>query len=274
MDCSRELPLYVQAELLGMNRSGLYYQPVPITEAELALRHRIDEIYTKWPFYGSRRITAILNREGYSINRKAVQRHMRELGLYAIYPGPNLSKRNLQHKIHPYLLRGLAITAPNQVWGTDITYIRLTKGWMYLVAILDWHSRYVVEWALSDTLEADFVIATVAKAFEGALPEILNSDQGSQFTCDEYIQLVTSRGVRLSMDGRGRAFDNIFTERLWRNLKYEEVYLHEYFNPRDARTGISSYFKLYNHSRPHQALNYYTPFDVYSGRVARPARRV
>lgn len=177
---------------------------------------------------------------------------MRELGLFAICPGPNLSKRNMQHKVYPYLLRGLSITAPDQVWGTDITYIRLAKGWMYLVAILDWYSRFVVAWELSDTLEAGFVKATVARAFERAIPGILNSDQGSQFTCDEYIQLVSSSGVKISMDGRGRAFDNIFTERLWRSVKYEEVYLHDYLSPRDARIGISRYFELYNYSRPVQ----------------------
>jgi putative transposase len=271
---NRELPLYIQAKLLSLNRSGLYYKPVPISEASLALRHRIDEIYTRWPFYGTRRITAILEHEGYTVNRKAVQRHMRELGLFAICPGPNLSKRNMQHKVYPYLLRGLSITAPDQVWGTDITYIRLAKGWMYLVAILDWYSRFVVAWELSDTLEAGFVKATVARAFERAIPGILNSDQGSQFTCDEYIQLVSSSGVKISMDGRGRAFDNIFTERLWRSVKYEEVYLHDYLSPRDARIGISRYFELYNYSRPHQALNYCTPFDVYSGRTAGLALRV
>lgn len=261
----RGLAVSIQAELLSLNRSGLYYKPKPVTEAELELRKRIDEIYTKWPFYGSRRITAVLNREGRLVNRKAVQGLMRELGIAGICPGPNLSKRNMQHKIFPYLLRGVAVTAPNQVWGTDITYIRLAKGWLYLVAIMDWYSRYVIEWELSDTLEAEFVLTAVTRAFERAVPNILNSDQGSQYTCDEYIELAQSVGVKISMDGKGRALDNIFTERLWRSLKYEEVYLHDYASPREARQGIRRYLELYNYSRPHQALNYNTPFDVYCG---------
>lgn len=260
---TRELPIKTQAEFLGLNRSSLYYKPRSPSPEEVRLKHRIDEIYTEYPFYGSRRITAQLRREGWQVNRKAVQRHMREMGLEAIYPGPNLSRRRQEHRVYPYLLRGLAIVAPNQVWGIDVTYIRLLRGWMYLVAILDWYSRYVVSWELDASLEVGFVLTAVERAFQGARPEILNSDQGSQFTSPAYIQRVEAAGVKISMDGKGRATDNIFVERLWRTLKYEEVYLHEYTSPREARQGIGRYLEFYNHRRPHQALGYRTPAELY-----------
>jgi putative transposase len=255
----------MQAELLGLNRSGLYYRPLAPSPEEIALKHRIDELYTLRPYYGSRRITASLRREGWHLGRKAVQRQMREMGIQGIHPGPNLSKRRSDHKVYPYLLRGLAITLPNQVWGIDITYIRLARGWLYLVAIIDWFSRYVLGWELDDSLELGFVLEAVARAFVQAKPEILNSDQGSQFTSDSYLQLLHSAGVRVSMDGKGRASDNIFTERLWRSLKYEEVYLHDYQSPKEARSGISSYLEFYNHQRLHQSLNYQTPAEVHFG---------
>lgn len=261
------LPIKAQAELLGLNRSGLYYHPVPPSPEELALKRRIDEIYTAYPFYGSRRITAHLRREGLQVNRKAVQRHMQEMGIAGITPGPNLSRHNRQHQVFPYLLRGLSITAPNQVWGIDITYIRLARGWLYLVAILDWYSRYVVSWELDLTLEVPFVLEAMGRALQQARPGIVNSDQGSQFTSPSYIALLQSAGARISMDGKGRATDNIFTERLWRSLKYEEVYLHEYASPRQAREGIRKYLDFYNSSQPHQALGYKTPKEVYFGRV-------
>lgn len=260
-----ELPIKTQAELLGLNRSGLYYRPAPPSEEEVALKHRIDEIYTECPFYGSRRITAQLRREGWVVNRKAVQRHMREMGIAGLCPGPNLSWCNGEQRTYPYLLRGLAIQRPNHVWGIDITYIRLVRGWMYLVAILDWYSRYVVDWELDDTLEVDFVLATVSRALGKARPDIMNSDQGSQFTSPQYLQLLTEAGVKISMDGKGRASDNIFTERLWRSLKYEEVYIHAYGSPREARQGIARYLEFYNHRRLHEALDYRTPFEVYFG---------
>ena len=250
---------------MGLNRSGLYYQPLAPSAEEVALKHRIDELYTLRPFYGSRRITATLQREGWRLNRKAVQRHMREMGIQGIHPGPNLSKRRSDHQVYPYLLRGLAITEPNQVWGIDITYIRLAKGWLYLVAVLDWFSRYVVSWELDDSLELGFVLSAVAKAFTQAKPDILNSDQGSQFTSPAYLELLRSANVRVSMDGKGRASDNVFTERLWRSLKYEEVYLHDYQSPRKARTGIARYLDFYNHERLHQALDYQTPAELYFG---------
>lgn len=259
-----ELPIKTQAELLGLNRSGLYYKPVPPSEEEVAVRHRIDELYTMYPFYGSRRITAALRREGWTINRKAVQGHMRAMGIAGVCPGPNLSRRNTQHRIYPYLLRGLCINRPNQVWGIDITYIRLARGWMYLVVILDWYSRYVVAWELDDTLEVDFVLVAVTRGLSQAHPEIVNSDQGSQFTSQEYVELLQGAGVRISMDGKGRAFDNIFTERFWRSLKYEEVYVKDYQSPREARQGIARYIDLYNTERLHESLDYRTPFEVYT----------
>ncbi len=254
-----------QAELLGLNRSGLYYRPLAPTAEEIALKHRIDELYTLRPYYGSRRITASLRREGWRLNRKAVQRHMREMGIVGISPGPNLSKRRCDHQVYPYLLRGLDITEPNQVWGIDITYIRLVRGWLYLVAIMDWFSRYVLSWQLDDSLELSFVLKAVARAFSQAKPDILNSDQGSQFTSPAYLELLHHAQVRVSMDGKGRASDNVFTERLWRSLKYEEVYLHDYQSPREARTGIAQYLDFYNHERLHQSLDYRTPAEVYFG---------
>jgi putative transposase len=258
-----ELPISVQAKLLGLNRTGLYYKAMPPSEEEIALKHRIDEIYTKYPFFGSRRIAAFLKGEGFSVNRKAVQRHMQEMGIEGIYPGPNLSKRDLQSRIFPYLLKGLSIEHPNQVWGIDITYIRLRASWMYLVAIVDWYSRYIVEWELDQTLEIPFVLEAVQRAFKRSCPEIFNSDQGSHFTSPKYIKLLKDKNVKISMDGKGRAIDNIYTERFWRSLKYEEVYLNEYTTPREARVGIRSYMKFYNDERPHQSLNYLTPAKLY-----------
>jgi putative transposase len=256
------LPLKTQADLLGLSRASLYYRPrLPSAEA-IALKHRIDEIYTAHPFFGSRRMAAAL-RPQFVVNRKAVQRHMQEMGLVGIYPGPNLSQRNMAHRIYPYLLRRLKLERPNQVWGIDITYIRLVAGWLYLVAVLDWYSRYVLSWELDQTLEMPFVLSAVQRALAQAKPEIWNSDQGSHFTSPQYTELLTAANIRISMDGRGRALDNILTERLWRSVKYEEVYLHDYANPREAHQGLSRYFEFYNNERPHQALDYQTPADVY-----------
>ncbi len=264
----RELPLSVQAELLGLNRSGLYYQPLPPSAEELWIKRRIDEIYTEYPFYGSRKITAELRKE-LVINRKAVQRHMREMGLRAITPGPNLSQRRQDHAIFPYLLRDLTAARPNHVWGIDITYVRRCGGWLYLVAVLDWYSRYVVSWELDQTLEMPFVLDAVERALAQATPAIWNSDQGSHFTSPQYINRLKQADVQISMDGKGRALDNIFTERLWRTVKYEEVYLHDYVSPRDARQHLAHYFDFYNYRRRHQALDYLTPAQVYFGKEAR-----
>lgn len=267
----KELPLNVQADLLSLSRSGLYYQPVSPPAEEVALKHRIDAIYTDYPFFGSRRITVQLRREGMSINRKAVQRHMREMGIAGICPGPNLSQRNQEHRVYPYLLRQVTAAYPNHVWGIDITYIRLQKGWLYLVAVLDWFSRYVVSWQLDDTLDIDFVLVAVDQALADQKPIIWNSDQGSHFTSPQYTQRLLAADVQISMDGKGRALDNIFTERLWRTVKYEEVYLHDYQTPKQARIGLTEYFDFYNYRRPHQSLAYLTPAEVFFANiVARP----
>jgi len=256
------LPLLTQADLLSVSRASLYYQPVGPSPTELAIKRRIDAIYTAYPFYGSRKIAKALAPD-FLVNRKAVQAHMREMGIAGIVPGPHLSQRNIAHRIYPYLLRNLKVTRPNQVWGIDITYIRLQHGWLYLVAVLDWFSRYVLSWELDQTLEMPFVLAAVQRALAQAHPEIWNSDQGSHFTSPQYTALLDAANVQISMDGRGRALDNIFVERLWRSVKYEEVYLHEYANPREARQGLTRYLEFYDHERLHQALGYQTPAAIY-----------
>src|SRR5699024_3875880 len=260
-----DLPVSQQAELLGVNRSSLYYKPVQPSQEEVDIKHRIDEIYTKFPYFGSRKITETLHAKGVTINRKRVQRHMREMGIQAVYPGPNLSKRNLQHRVYPYLLKGLVIDHPNQVWSIDITYIRLHRNWMYLTAVIDWYSRCIISWELDQTLDMDFVLKAVQRAFTvGAIPEIFNSDQGSHFTSSSYISMLQEHpSISISMDSKGRALDNIRIERFWRSLKYEEVYLKDYNTPREARNNIRAYMELYNHERPHQSLNYQTPGSVY-----------
>jgi len=260
---NNELSVATQCELLGLNRSGVYYVPRPIDARSLSLQRRIDEIYTACPFYGIRKITAQLKLEGWLVNHKAVARHMPLMGLRAIYPGPNLSQRAQLSALYPYLLRGLDIVRPNQVWGVDITYIRLRSGWMYLFVVLDWHSRFVVGWALDLTLEIGFVLEAMRSALAVATPTICNSDQGSHFTSPQYTNLLRDVQVQISMDGKGRALDNIFTERLWRTAKYEEVYLKDYASPRDARSGLSDYLDFYNYRRLHQALDYQTPANVY-----------
>jgi len=259
---NQKISLKEQAMLLSISRSGLYYQPIDPSPKEIATKHRIDEIYTCWPFYGSRRITAILRKE-MTISRKTVQKYMREMGLEAIGPRPNLSKPHPQHKIYPYLLRNIAADHPNHIWGIDITYIRLQAGWMYLVAVIDWYSRFVVSWVLDQSLAMDFVLEAVDQALRISQPEIWNSDQGSQFTNPQYVDRLETHGIQISMDGRGRALDNAFTERLWRSVKYEEVYLNEYQTPREARTGLTNYIDFYNYHRPHQSLQYLTPAEVY-----------
>ncbi len=260
---SDELPVMTQAELLSLNRSSLYYQPQPPSATEIGIKHRIDELYTRWPFYGSRRITAHLQQEGVIINRKTVQRHMREMGIEGVSPGPNLSKRTQKEGVYPYLLRHITSAYPNHIWGIDITYIRLHAGWMYLVAILDWYSRYVVSWELDHTLEMPFVVTAMQQALAQATPHICNSDQGSHFTSPQYAQLLLAADVQISMDGKGRALDNIFTERLWRTIKYEEVYMHDYASPKEARQQLREYVHFYNHQRLHQSLGYQTPAAVY-----------
>jgi putative transposase len=258
------IPIIRQCELLGVNRSNYYYQPVPASPRELDLMRRIDEIYTEFPYYGSPKITEALRNQQVTANHKMVERLMREMGLAAIVPKKNLSKDNPLHFKYPYLLKNMPIIRPNQVWGTDITYIRANGLWFYLVAILDWFSRYVLAWKLSPVMTVDFCAAALTQALTMAIPEIHNSDQGSQFTSNEYISLLTAHPeIQISMDGRGRCFDNIFTERLWRTVKYEEVYLHDYSGYSEAHDSLSKYFRTYNYKRLHQSLNYKTPAQFY-----------
>jgi len=227
---------------------------------------RIDELFTESPFYGSRRMVACLRREGYDVNRKRVQRLMHLMGIEAIYQKPRTTIRDDQSEIYPYLLRGVSIDKPDQVWSTDITYIRLRSGFVYLVAILDWYSRYVLSWVLSTTLDADFCVEALQAALAaGRRPDIFNTDQGSQFTSKEFTGVLKAAEIRISMDGKGRAFDNIFVERLWRSVKYEEVYLKDYEGVKDASRNLGSYWRFYNEQRPHQALDYKTPSEVYKG---------
>lgn len=226
----------------------------------------IDEQYTRTPFYGIRRMKVALQEQGYRVNQKRVQRLMRRMGIEAIYPKPKLSQHNEGHKIYPYLLRGLEIDQPDQVWATDITYIRMPRGFVYLVAIMDWFSRYVISWSVSVTMDVYFCLEALDKALRQGKPGIFNSDQGSQFTSREFTGLLLGADIRISMDGRGRVFDNIFIERLWRSVKYEEVYLKEYQDVLSCIAGLQGYFRFYNDERPHQALGYRTPKEVYCAR--------
>jgi putative transposase len=257
-----ELSLKVQAKLLGIGYSSLFYQAAPPSERELAIKRRMDEIYTAYPFYGSRKIALVLRSE-FGVSRPTVQAYMREMGISAIVPGPNTSQPAPQHPIYPYLLRNVIAERPNHIWSIDIAYIRLAQGWLYLTAVLDWYSRYVVSWALSQTLEMDFVLSAVDNALLQAKPEIWNSDQGSHFTSPKYLERLQRENIQISMDGRGRAQDNIFTERLWRTIKYEEVYLHDYASPKEAYRQLADYLRFYNFERPHQALDYLTPAQVH-----------
>lgn len=253
-----------QCRLLEANRSTLYYEPVPIREESITLMNLLDEQYTKTPFYGVRKMTVHLQSLGYEVGKDRVRTLLRGMGLEAIYPKPFLSKPDIQHKIYPYLLRDEEITHPNHVWSADITYIRLEHGFAYLMAVIDWHSRYVLSWRLSNTLDAGFCVEALQEAlFKYGAPEIFNSDQGSQFTCTDFIDELIKNRISISMDGRGRALDNIFIERLWRSVKYEDVYTHGYQNIPEARAGLSKYFDFYNCERFHQALGYSTPRQVY-----------
>jgi len=261
-----EISISHQAELLGISRSSVYYEPV-VDEYDLQLKLQIDKLYTLTPFYGSRKITEQLRRDEHMVNRKHVQRLMREMGLEAIYQKPRLSDPHPGHKIYPYLLRNVVIDRKDQVWATDITYIPLARGFMYLVAIMDWWSRYVLAWKTSTTLDTAFCLEALEMALAFGKPEIFNSDQGSQFTSNAFTNAVKDNGIDISMDGRGRCMDNIFTERLWRSLKYENVYLMQYETFPDGRQGIDSYFDLYNNVRLHQALRYRTPAEVYFQRA-------
>ncbi len=265
VDCQHPLLSVVrQCKLLDISRSGLYYQPVEVSEEELTLMKLIDRQYLATPFYGARKIAAWLKSQGYTVNRKRVRRLMQVMGLKAIYRRPRTSKPAPGNKIYPYLLSGMEITRPNQVWAADITYIPMARGFLYLVAIIDWYSRYVLSWRLSNTMDAGFCAEALEEALRKGRPDIFNTDQGAQFTGEAFTGLLQQHGVRISMDGKGRYSDNLFIERLWRTVKYEEVYLKAYQDGRDAKAGISNYFRFYNTERPHQALGYRTPAEVFT----------
>jgi putative transposase len=257
-----------QCALAGLSRSSYYHQSLPGIESEenLALMRMIDELYLKRPFYGAPRMTHWLMQLGYRINHKRVERLMRLMELQAIVPGPHTSKPHPEHVVYPYLLRGLAISVPNQVWCADITYVPMRRGYLYLVALMDWFSRYVLAWELSNSLETAFCLEALDRALEGAQPDIFNSDQGTQFTSEGFTGRLLRAGVRISMDGRGRVTDNIFIERLWRSVKYEEIYVRDYADGRSARKGLAEYFHFYNTERPHQSLGNRTPSDLYFAR--------
>ncbi len=266
-----ELSVRRQCELLRVSRSGLYYEPEPTSPDELALMRRIDELHLKYPFYGSRKLSDVLHKEGREANRKRVQRLMRLMGLEAMVPKPNTSESHPEHVKYPCLLRGLAISKVNHVWATDITYIPMKSGFVYLVAIMDWYSRRVLSWRLSNTLDTSFCVDALEEAFERfGKPKIFKPDQGSQFTSEDFTRPLRDRGIAISMDGKGRCLDNVFVERLWRLVKYEEVYLHAYADVTEARAGIGRYLAFYNDERAHQALGYQTPAAFYRG-LARAA---
>ncbi len=267
----RELPLTRQCELAGVPRASVYRRmdaanrQVREDEEDLKLRGLIDEQYTHRPFYGSRRMVVFLRTGGHVVNRKRVQRLMREMGLAGMAPGPATSKPHPKHKIYPYLLRGVAVTKPNQMWSTDLTYIRLARGFAYLVAVIDWYSRRVLSWRISNSMDASFCVDCLEDALRHhGRPQVFNSDQGSQFTSTAFTDVLKREGVDISMDGRGRALDNIFVERLWRNVKYEDVYLNGYASMAELTVGLAQYFAFYNGERPHQALGYQIPNHVHT----------
>ena len=253
-----------QCALVGISRSSVYYRPRATSLQDLGVMKLIDQQYLARPFYGSRRMTVWLNRQGHQVSRKRVQRLMRTMGLQAIYRRPRTSQPAPGHKVYPYLLGAVDITKPNQVWAADITYLPMARGFLYLVAIMDWYSRYVLSWRLSNTLDAAFCMEALEAALGKHKPEVFNTDQGSQFTSEGFTGLLEQHGVRISMDGKGRYTDNIFVERLWRTVKYEEVYLKAYSNGREAKAGLDAYFHFYNTQRPHQALGYRTPAEVFN----------
>ena len=262
-----------QCELLGLSRSSYYYEPATESAENLALLALLDREYTAHPFRGSRGMTAWLRREGHTVNRKRVQRLLRLMGLEAVYPKPRLSVGGAGHKVYPYLLRNVAIERVNQVWSTDITYIPMRNGYLYLTAVLDWYSRYVLSWRLSNRLDSEFCVEALEEALTQSKPEIFNSDQGVQFTSEEFTSRLLTRAVAISMDGRGRALDNAFIERLWRSVKYENIYLKDYATVDEVYEGLKDYFWFYNRERFHQALNNQTPYQVYHWGPTKRSRR-
>ena len=264
-----DLTIERQCELLDLSLSTYYYKSVEKTAEQLAredrLRAAIDRLHTDMPYLGSRKLAKKITGEGLKTNRKEVGRFMKEMGIYAVFPKPNLSKRNKKHKIYPYLLRNKQIFMPNQVWAVDITYIKLSRGHMYLTAIIDWHSRFIVGWELSDTLDTAPVLLAVKRAIDAyGTPAIINSDQGPQFTSEEYTIFLKEQGIRQSMDGKARWIDNVVIERWFRSLKHENIYINEYNSPKELRRGIASYVEEYNMARPHQSLGYETPAEIFN----------
>lgn len=260
----KNIPVKRQCELLGIARSTAYYKDAGESLDSLGIMAMIDEIYTASPFYGSRKIAKIISRKtGVEINRKRVQRLMRLMEISAVYPKPFTSTPNLAHKKYPYLMKNLDIKAPNEAWCTDITYVRLEGGFAYLVAIMDWHSKRVLSWRLSNTMDAGFCVEALKEALEFGCPAYFNTDQGSQFTSEDFTSVLLGKGITISMDGKGRAYDNIFVERLWRSVKYENIYLKGYRTIKEAKAGLTEYFEEYNKYRPHQSLNYQTPEEVH-----------
>ena len=262
-----ELSIRRQCELIGLNRSTRYYAPAEESAFNLQLMRLIDEQYTRTPFYGGPRMTAYLRRQGQVVNHKRVQRLMGVMGLQALYPHKRAVSAAAGHKVYPYLLRDIVITRPNQVWSTDITYVPMLHGFMYLVAVMDWYSRYVLSWQLSNTLDGLFCLDALEQALAQGQPEIFNTDQGVQFTAQAFTARLEAADVRISMDGRGRALDNVFIERLWRSVKYEHIYLHEYATVPELDRGLQDYFAFYNDERPHQSLSYQTPAEVYRAAI-------
>ena len=254
-----------QSQMLGLNWSTLYYKPVGISPYDQEMMNLLDKQYTETPFYGVMKMKEFLNEEGYEVGHDHVRTLLRKMGLFAVFAKPNISRPHPEHRIYPYLLKDVDVVKPNQVWSGDITYIRLAWGFAYLVAIMDWYSRYVLSWGLSNTLDSIFCVSALEEALNRyGSPEIFNSDQGSQFTSQEFIGVLTGKDITISMDGKGRAHDNIFVERLWRSVKYENIYLNEYRNISEAREGLDKYFNFYNRKRFHQSLGYKTPWEIYS----------
>jgi putative transposase len=268
IDPEHDLPIKQQAEVLGISRSTVYYEPRPISDADLWLMRRIDELHLNYPFAGSRMLRGLLWQQGLEVGRRHIKTLMKRMGIEAIYRRPNTSKPAPGHKIYPYLLRDLAVTRPNQVWAMDLTYIPMARGFIYLAAVVDWFSRRVLAWRLSITMEASFCIEAVEEALsKNEKPEIFNTDQGSQFTSDDFTGLLRKNGIDISMDGKGRWRDNVFVERVWKSIKYEEVYLHAYETVKEARTSIGKYLEFYNSIRPHSSLDGFTPDQVYFNRL-------
>lgn len=270
IDSEHQLSIERQCELIRLPRSSYYRENANGQESpeNLEIMRLIDEEYTKHPFYGTRQMRNSLRRKGYKVNRKRVQRLMRKMGLRSIAPKPNTSKPNIEHRVYPYLLGGIDVTCPDQVWCSDITYIRMAGGFVYLTAVMDWYSRYVLSWEISISMDSEFCVSALDRALRcHDKPDIFNTDQGSQYTSKEFTGTLKNHDIKISMDGKGRAMDNIFIERLWRSVKYEEVYLKEYQSVKELRRALKKYFDFYNHQRPHQSFNAKTPAEIYFNQV-------